>query len=147
MVNSSSAKCVYAQKGTRRFLDSESASRNLISMLQCSRPISLVVRWHGGCPQDDGVYILPSDWWPEPIQERHVFLLVKSIYGKLQAARKWHILVYQLGWIIMAMRQLSARRLSSWSERMPCILSMAYFWCNDASILMWCNEGWIPSLI
>ena len=39
---------------------------------------------------DEVVYILPSDWWPEPIPEGNVFFLVKSIYGMLQAACKWH---------------------------------------------------------
>ena len=40
---------------------------------------------------DDVVYLRPPDWWPEPIPEGHVLLLVKSIYGTKQAARKWHI--------------------------------------------------------
>jgi hypothetical protein len=40
---------------------------------------------------DDVVYLHPPDWWPEPIPEGHVLLLVKSIYGTKQAARKWHI--------------------------------------------------------
>ena len=40
---------------------------------------------------DDMVYIRPPDWWPEPIREGHVFLLLKSIYGTQQAARKWHM--------------------------------------------------------
>ncbi len=41
--------------------------------------------------EDDVVYsIRPSDWWPEPIPEGHVFLLRKSIYGTRQATRKWH---------------------------------------------------------
>ena len=35
---------------------------------------------------DDVVYIRPPDWWPEPIPEEHVFLLLKSIYGTRQAA-------------------------------------------------------------
>ena len=39
---------------------------------------------------DDVVNIRPPDWWPEPIPEGHVFLLLKSIFGTLQAARKWH---------------------------------------------------------
>ncbi len=39
---------------------------------------------------DDVVYVRPPDWWPEPIPEGHIFLLLKSIYGTLQAARKWH---------------------------------------------------------
>jgi hypothetical protein len=39
---------------------------------------------------DDVVYIRPPDWWPEPVPEGHVFLLLKSIYGTRQAARKWH---------------------------------------------------------
>ena len=38
----------------------------------------------------DVVYIRPPDWWPEPIPEGHVLLLLKSIYGTRQAARKWH---------------------------------------------------------
>jgi hypothetical protein len=37
------------------------------------------------------VYIRPPDWWPEPIPEVHVFLLLKSIYGTKQAARRWHL--------------------------------------------------------
>ena len=40
---------------------------------------------------DDVVYIRPPDWWPEPALEGHAFLLLKSIYGTLQAARKWHM--------------------------------------------------------
>jgi hypothetical protein len=39
---------------------------------------------------DDVVYIRPPDWWPEPIPEGHVLLLLKSIDGTRQAARKWH---------------------------------------------------------
>ena len=39
---------------------------------------------------DDVVYIRPPDWWPEPVPEGHVFLLLKSIYGTRQAARKCH---------------------------------------------------------
>jgi hypothetical protein len=40
--------------------------------------------------RDDVVYIRPPDWWPEPIPEGHIFLLLKSIYATRQAARKWH---------------------------------------------------------
>ena len=40
---------------------------------------------------EDKVYIRPPDWWPEPIPEGHVLLLLKSIYGTKQAARRWHI--------------------------------------------------------
>jgi hypothetical protein len=43
-----------------------------------------------GVMGEDVVYIRPSDWWPEQIPEGHVFLLLKSIYGTRQAARKWH---------------------------------------------------------
>jgi hypothetical protein len=39
---------------------------------------------------DEILYLHPPDWWPEPIPEGQVFLLVKSIYGTKQAARKWH---------------------------------------------------------
>ena len=38
---------------------------------------------------DDIVIIRPPDWWPEQVQEGHVVLVLKSIYDKLQAARKW----------------------------------------------------------
>ena len=48
---------------------------------------------------DDVVYIRPPDWWPQPIPEGHVLLLLKSIYGTRQAARKWH------------------EHISSWMER------------------------------
>ncbi len=37
---------------------------------------------------DDVVYIRPPDWWPEPIPEGHIFLVLKIIYGTRQAARK-----------------------------------------------------------
>jgi hypothetical protein len=41
---------------------------------------------------EDIVYLSPPpDWWLEPIPEGHVLLLVKSIYGTKQEARKWHI--------------------------------------------------------
>ncbi len=39
---------------------------------------------------DDMAYIRLPDWWPAQVPEGHVFLLLKSIYGTLQAARKWH---------------------------------------------------------
>jgi hypothetical protein len=42
---------------------------------------------------DDVVYIRPPDWWPDPVPKGHVFLLLKSIYGTRQAARKWHTLI------------------------------------------------------
>ncbi len=29
---------------------------------------------------DDVVYIRPPDWWPEPVPEGHVLLLLKSIH-------------------------------------------------------------------
>jgi hypothetical protein len=48
---------------------------------------------------DEVVYIRPPDWWPQPIPEGHVLLLLKSIYGTRQAARKWH------------------EHISSWMER------------------------------
>ena len=41
--------------------------------------------------EDEEVYICPPDWWPEPIPEGHVLLLLKSMYGTKQAARRWHI--------------------------------------------------------
>jgi hypothetical protein len=39
---------------------------------------------------DDVVYSRPLKWWPEQNPEGHIQLLVKSIYGTQQAARKWH---------------------------------------------------------
>ena len=48
---------------------------------------------------DDVVYVRPPDWWPEPVPEGYVLLLLKSIYGTRQAARKWH------------------EHISSWMER------------------------------
>jgi hypothetical protein len=44
-----------------------------------------------GDMEEDKVYIRPPDWWPEPIPEGHVFLLLKSIYGTKQAAWRWHL--------------------------------------------------------
>ena len=46
---------------------------------------------------DDKVYIRPPDWWPEPVPEGHVLLLLKSIYGTKQAARRWHLHIS--GWM------------------------------------------------
>ncbi len=43
------------------------------------------------------VYIRPPDWWPEPVPEGHVLLLLKSIYGTKQAARRWHLHIS--GWM------------------------------------------------
>jgi hypothetical protein len=40
---------------------------------------------------DEKVYICPPDWWPEPIPDAHVLLLLKRMYGTEQAARRWHI--------------------------------------------------------
>ena len=42
---------------------------------------------------DDKVYVRPPDWWPEPVPEGHVFLLLKSMYGTKQAARRWHLCI------------------------------------------------------
>jgi hypothetical protein len=36
--------------------------------------------------EDETVYIRPPDWWPEPIPEGHVLLLLKSMYSMKQAA-------------------------------------------------------------
>jgi hypothetical protein len=36
---------------------------------------------------DTIVYIRPPDWWPEPIPEGYVLLILKSIYGTRKAAR------------------------------------------------------------
>jgi hypothetical protein len=46
---------------------------------------------------DDKVYIRPPDWWPEPVLEVHVLMLLKSIYGTKQAARRWHLHIS--GWM------------------------------------------------
>jgi hypothetical protein len=50
-----------------------------------------------GDMEDDKVYIRPPDWWPEPVPEYHVLLLLKSIYGTKQAARRWHLHIS--GWM------------------------------------------------
>jgi hypothetical protein len=39
---------------------------------------------------DDVVFVRPPDWWPEPIPEGHVFLLLKTIYSMRQADSTWH---------------------------------------------------------
>ncbi len=41
---------------------------------------------YGKMGEDENVYILPPDWWPEPIPDGHVLLLLKSMYGTKQAA-------------------------------------------------------------
>ena len=46
---------------------------------------------YGEMGEDEEVYIRPPDWWPEPVPEGHVLLLLKSMYGTKQAARRWHI--------------------------------------------------------
>jgi hypothetical protein len=40
--------------------------------------------------ENDVVYLRAPDWWPEPIPEGHCLKLLKSIYGTLQAASRWH---------------------------------------------------------
>ncbi len=47
--------------------------------------------------EDEKVYILPPDWWPEPIPDGHVLLLLKSMYDTKQAARLWHIRILEPG--------------------------------------------------
>ncbi len=39
------------------------------------------------------VYIGPPGWWPEPILEGNVLLLLKSMYDTKQAAQRWPIRV------------------------------------------------------
>jgi hypothetical protein len=39
---------------------------------------------------DEKIYIRPPDWCPEPVPQGHALLLMKSMYGTLQAARQWH---------------------------------------------------------
>jgi hypothetical protein len=46
---------------------------------------------YGEMEEGEKVNIRPPDWWPEPIPEGHVLLLLKSMYGTKQAARRWHI--------------------------------------------------------
>ena len=46
---------------------------------------------YGEMGEEEQIYIRPPDWWPEPIPEGHVLLLLKSMYGTKQAARRWHI--------------------------------------------------------
>jgi hypothetical protein len=40
--------------------------------------------------RDQKIYICPPDWWPEPVPQGHVLLLMKSMYGTRQAACQWH---------------------------------------------------------
>ncbi len=42
---------------------------------------------------EDKVYVRPPEWWPEPVPEGHVFLLLKSMHGTKQAARRWHLCI------------------------------------------------------
>jgi hypothetical protein len=39
---------------------------------------------------DDLAHLCPLDWWQELIPKGYVILLIKSICGTKQAARKWH---------------------------------------------------------
>ncbi len=43
---------------------------------------------YGEMEEGEKVYIRPPDWWPEPTLEGHVLLLLKSMYGTKQAARR-----------------------------------------------------------
>jgi hypothetical protein len=51
---------------------------------------------YGEMGQDEQVHIRPLDWCPEPFPEGHVLLLLKSMYGTKQAARRWHIRISEL---------------------------------------------------
>ncbi len=46
---------------------------------------------------DNKVYILPPDWWPEPITEGYVLLLLKCIYCTKHAAQRWRLHIS--GWM------------------------------------------------
>ena len=41
---------------------------------------------YGKMNEGEKVYIRPPDWWPEPIPEDHVLLLLKSMYETKQVA-------------------------------------------------------------
>ena len=38
--------------------------------------------------EDEKVYMSSPDWWPEPIPDGHVLLLLKSMYDTKQAAQR-----------------------------------------------------------
>ncbi len=41
---------------------------------------------------DEKIYIRTPDWWrPERVPQGYALLLMKSMYGTLQAARGWHV--------------------------------------------------------
>ena len=104
MVNSSSAKLVYA-RGDQQFNGVNFKETDLYaSTLKAAegRLLMAIAAANGHniyktdtkqaflyCDMgDDVAYLRPPDWWPEQIPEGHVLLLVKSIYGTKQAARK-----------------------------------------------------------
>ncbi len=45
----------------------------------------------GEMEEDKKVYICPPDWWPGPISDCRVLLLLKNIYRTKQASRWWDI--------------------------------------------------------
>jgi hypothetical protein len=52
--------------------------------------------------ENEKIYICPPDWWPVPVPQGHALLLMKSMYGTRQAARRWH------------------QRISGWMESHDC---------------------------
>jgi hypothetical protein len=46
---------------------------------------------YGEMGEDEKIYIRTPDWWQEPIPDGHVLLLLNSMYGTKQAARRWHM--------------------------------------------------------
>ena len=43
---------------------------------------------YGEMEEDEKIYIRPPNWWQEPISDGHVLLLIKSMYGMKQTARR-----------------------------------------------------------
>ena len=74
---------------------------------------------------DDVVYLQPPDWWPEPIPEGHVLLLVKSIYGTKQAARKWHDHISKL-MIVNGYSAVNSEKIIIKKTKGPIILFRGY---------------------
>ncbi len=68
---------------------SSNCSRTWLPALEDRYAASISLRRYGRRQ----AYIRLPDWWPEPIPEGHVFLLLKSMYGTKQAARRWHLLI------------------------------------------------------
>ncbi len=88
---------------------------------------------------DETIYIRPPDWWPKPVSQGHALLLMKSMYGTLQAGRHANgIREFLDGWSSMTLWQSTTKRHGSAHSQTSPQVDRQPFLPSDQSIL---NNG------